>query len=73
MFVVQREACGLRDGRAVMRDYKVPDESAAVHGGGHLNASRKVTSQVPRPIKVVERIELGIDFAQDHAWPQWRS
>jgi len=26
MFVVQREACGLRDSRAVMRDYKVPDE-----------------------------------------------
>jgi len=26
MFVVQREACGLRDGRAVMRDYKVPPE-----------------------------------------------
>jgi hypothetical protein len=26
MFVVQREACGLRDSRAVMRDYKVPGE-----------------------------------------------
>jgi Family of unknown function (DUF6665) len=26
MFVVQREACGLRDGRAVMRDYQVPPE-----------------------------------------------
>jgi hypothetical protein len=26
MFVVQREACGLRDSRAVMRDYDVPDE-----------------------------------------------
>jgi hypothetical protein len=24
MFVVQREACGLRDSRAVMRDYAVP-------------------------------------------------
>lgn len=24
LFVVQREACGLRDSRAVMRDYKVP-------------------------------------------------
>ena len=26
MFVVQREACGLRDSRSVMRDYKVPPE-----------------------------------------------
>lgn len=26
IFVVQREACGLRDSRAVMRDYKVPAE-----------------------------------------------
>jgi uncharacterized protein DUF6665 len=26
MFVVQREACGLRDSRVVMRDYSVPDE-----------------------------------------------
>jgi hypothetical protein len=26
MFVVQREACGLRDSRRVMRDYKVPPE-----------------------------------------------
>jgi len=26
MFVVQREACGLRDSRTVMRDYGVPDE-----------------------------------------------
>jgi hypothetical protein len=26
MFVVQREACGLRDSRAVMRDYHVPPE-----------------------------------------------
>lgn len=26
MFVVQREACGLRDGRAIMREYKVPTE-----------------------------------------------
>jgi hypothetical protein len=26
MFVVQREACGLRDSRAVMRDYQVPPE-----------------------------------------------
>jgi len=26
MFVVQREACGLRDSRHVIRDYKVPAE-----------------------------------------------
>jgi hypothetical protein len=26
MFVVQREACGLRDSRTVMRDYSVPGE-----------------------------------------------
>jgi hypothetical protein len=26
MFVVQRESCGLRDSRHVMRDYKVPPE-----------------------------------------------
>ena len=26
MLVVQREACGLRDSRTVMRDYKVPSE-----------------------------------------------
>jgi uncharacterized protein DUF6665 len=26
MLVVQREACGLRDGRGVMRDYDVPPE-----------------------------------------------
>ena len=26
MFVVQREACGLRDSRAVMREYNVPGE-----------------------------------------------
>jgi len=26
MFVVQREACGLRDSRTVMREYKVPAE-----------------------------------------------
>jgi hypothetical protein len=26
MFVVQREACGLRDSRLIMREYKVPAE-----------------------------------------------
>ena len=29
MFVCQREACGLRDSRAVMRDYQVPPEVQA--------------------------------------------
>ena len=26
MFIVQREACGLRDSRTIMREYKVPGE-----------------------------------------------
>jgi hypothetical protein len=26
MFVVQREACGMRDSRTIMREYKVPGE-----------------------------------------------
>ena len=32
MFVVQREACGLRDSRTVVRDYKVPPEVASRMG-----------------------------------------
>jgi hypothetical protein len=38
MFVVQREACGLRDSRAIMREYKVPPEvqhRMGVLGGGN--------------------------------------
>jgi hypothetical protein len=31
-FVVQREACGLRDSRQVLRDYRVPPEVAARMG-----------------------------------------
>ena len=31
-FVVQREACGLRDMRYVLRDYRVPPEVAARMG-----------------------------------------
>ena len=31
-FIVQREACGLRDGRTVMRDYRVPPEVQARMG-----------------------------------------
>jgi hypothetical protein len=32
MFVVQREACGLRDSRTIMRDYNVPGE-VLLHSG----------------------------------------
>jgi hypothetical protein len=32
LFVVQREACGLRDLRYVLRDYRVPHEVAARMG-----------------------------------------
>lgn len=32
MFVVQREACGLRDSRAILRDYNVPGEVALQSG-----------------------------------------
>ena len=38
MFVVQREACGLRDSRAIMREYKVPPEvqhRMGASGGGN--------------------------------------
>jgi hypothetical protein len=31
-FIVQREACGLRDMRYVLRDYRVPPEVAARMG-----------------------------------------
>ena len=34
MFVVQREACGLRDARTVMRDYGVPREVQRQMGAG---------------------------------------
>jgi hypothetical protein len=34
MFVVQREACGLRDSRTVMRDYNVPGEVQQRMGSG---------------------------------------
>ena len=32
MFVVQREACGLRDSRTILRDYNVPGE-VMLHAG----------------------------------------
>jgi hypothetical protein len=34
MFVVQREACGLRDSRTIMREYKVPAEVQQCMGVG---------------------------------------
>ena len=37
-FIVQREACGLRDSRAVMRDYRVPPE--VQHCAGAFPARR---------------------------------
>jgi hypothetical protein len=40
-FVVQREACGLRDLRYVLRDYRVPAEVAARMGG--------LSGEPPRP------------------------
>jgi uncharacterized protein DUF6665 len=32
MFIVQREACGLRDSRTIMRDYKIPGEVSEYMG-----------------------------------------
>jgi hypothetical protein len=39
-FVVQREACGLRDQRQVLRDYRVPPEVAARMGAWPATAGR---------------------------------
>jgi hypothetical protein len=39
-FVVQREACGLRDIRHVLRDYRVPPEVAARMGASPPQALR---------------------------------
>ena len=39
-FVVQREACGLRDLRYVLRDYRVPAEVAARMGAISIEPSR---------------------------------
>jgi hypothetical protein len=46
MFVVQREACGLRDNRAVMRDYEVPGDVQQCMGAGlrPIDAGRNLTS-----------------------------
>ena len=43
MFVVQREACGLRDSRAVMRDYKVPGEVQQCMGAVLATSMRAAT------------------------------
>src|SRR5215469_11212528 len=49
MFVVQREACGLRDSRTLMRDYDVPGEvqqhMGAVHNRPLAQARRKITKR----------------------------
>ena len=50
LFIVQRDACGLRDAKAVMRDYGVPAEVQARAGAFPppdrigLNAKRSVSS-----------------------------
>jgi hypothetical protein len=43
MFVVQREACGLRDNRAVMRDYDVPGEVQQCMGAVLATSMRAAT------------------------------
>ena len=40
-FIVQREACGLRDMRSVLRDYRVPAEVAARMGAAPWEAARR--------------------------------
>jgi hypothetical protein len=43
MFVVQREACGLRDSRAIMRTYSVPGEVQQCMGVAPAAAMRAAT------------------------------
>jgi hypothetical protein len=43
MFVVQREACGLRDSRAIMRDYDVPGEVQQCMGAVPATSMRDAT------------------------------
>jgi hypothetical protein len=43
MFVVQREACGLRDSRAIMRDYDVPGEVQLCMGAVPATSMRDTT------------------------------
>jgi hypothetical protein len=47
MFVVQREACGLRDSRSVMRDYNVPGEVLLFSGSPE--PAPPLHSRRPRP------------------------
>jgi hypothetical protein len=43
MFVVQREACGLRDSRTLMRDYHVPGEVQQCMGAVLATPTRDAT------------------------------
>jgi hypothetical protein len=43
MFVAQREACGLRDSRAIMRDYEVPGEVQNCMGAAPAASRRDAT------------------------------
>ena len=43
MFVVQRESCGLRDSRTVMRDYNVPGEVQRCMGLGLPTSTQATT------------------------------
>ena len=43
MFVVQREACGLRDSHAIMRDYDVPGEVQKCMGAVPATSTRNAT------------------------------
>ena len=47
LFVVQREALGLRDTRQLMRDYRVPARSAAPHGHAAGEACRSWVTAGP--------------------------
>jgi hypothetical protein len=58
MFVVQREACGLRDGRTVMRDYNVPGEVQQRMGarfGRRLGENEKRVHDRAEPSTEVEQ------------------
>jgi hypothetical protein len=50
MFVVQREACGLRDSRTVIRDYDVPGE-VLLHSG-----CPEPVAPYPRRRQIVPRV-----------------
>jgi|SRR5271165_3688752 len=51
-FIVQREACGLRDMRNVLRDYRVPAEVAARMGAAPVREGRALGTT---PISAVEK------------------